>query len=168
MQRENRPPASRGNRAFFLAATLVLLVDQLSKTWIRANLDVGETAYQLGIFRITNIHNTGAAFGLFPQLSVILTVVAFASVPVIVACALVSNRCLPFLDNLPGKAVLGAILGGTLGNLADRLRFGYVTDFLDFSIWPVFNVADASISVGIIIIAYSILRSSRGEKKADE
>jgi signal peptidase II len=57
------------------------------------------------------------------------------------------------------------VLGGTVGNLIDRIRLGYVTDFIDFTYWPAFNVADASISVGVILFAYTLLRQSRHEER---
>ncbi|MBA7678182.1 Lipoprotein signal peptidase [subsurface metagenome] len=55
-----------------------------------------------------------------------------------------------------GKSALGLVLGGTVGNIIDRLRFGYVTDFIDFGFWPAFNVADSSVVIGVIIFAYSL------------
>ena len=65
---------------------------------------------------------------------------------------------------MPGKSVLGLLLGGTVGNLVDRVRFGYVTDFIDFKIWPTFNVADSAVTVGVIIFAYFILCFTRSAK----
>ncbi len=68
-----------------------------------------------------------------------------------------SRRYLPFLNNMLGKSTLGLVLGGTIGNLIDRLFLGYVIDFLDFRIWPVFNIADSAITVGAILLGYTIL-----------
>lgn len=147
------------NVAFSGIALLVLLADQLSKTWVRDNLRTGQIAFDLGFLRIVNVHNTGAAFGLFPGQSLLLTIIALIGIPAVLVAAFYSRRYLPFLSNMLGKSALGLVLGGTLGNLIDRLRFGYVTDFIDFRIWPTFNIADSAISIGIILIAYLILRS---------
>ncbi len=163
MQKVNYPQGRWRNAVFSLVALLVLLADQLSKIWIRANLDTGQTLFDTGFLQITNIHNTGAAFGLFLQQSLVLTIIAFISIPAILLCVVLSHRCLPFLHNMLGKSALGLVLGGTIGNLIDRLRFGYVTDFIDFRIWPTFNIADSAITIGIIIVAYSLLRST-GDK----
>ena len=62
------------------------------------------------------------------------------------------------------RAGLGLVMGGVIGNLIDRLRLGYVTDFIDFKVWPAFNVADSALTVGIIIIAYCILSSAQPVK----
>ena len=122
----------------------------------------------MGFFRITHVHNTGAAFGLFQGHSFTLTIVASAGIAVILLCALFLYRRFPILDSMPSRLALGLILGGTIGNLIDRLRFGYVTDFIDIGIWPTFNIADSAITVGAILFAYSSLRSlSKGEKRGD-
>ena len=65
---------------------------------------------------------------------------------------------LNFLSTRLGKLSLGLILGGTVGNLIDRLSYGYVTDFIDIGIWPVFNIADSSVVVGALLLAYLIIK----------
>ena len=150
---------------FFLTALLVVAADQLSKIWIRSNLALGETLFQTGLLRITRIHNTGAAFGLFQDHSLTLTIVAFIGIVVLLLIALpFSRRFLPLNDRL-GKPALSLILGGTIGNLIDRLHLGYVTDFIDVGFWPAFNIADSAITIGVIIFAYSLLRLARAEKQ---
>ncbi len=96
----------------------------------------------------------------FSRLSGVLTIIAFIGIPAVIASALLSRRYLPFLDNMLGKIGLGLILAGTLGNLIDRVRFGYVTDFIDFHFWPTFNLADSGITVGTIIVAYCLFHFS--------
>ena len=150
---------------FFLTALLVVVADQLSKMWIRSNLVVGQSLLEVGFFRISRIHNTGAAFGLFRDQSFTLTIVALVGIVVLLLYALLIYRRFPILDNRLGKSVLGLVLGGTVGNLIDRLRFGYVTDFIDVGIWPAFNIADSAIVVGVIILAYSLLPLARAEKR---
>ena len=150
---------------FFLIGFLIVFVDQLSKIWVRANLYLGQSILDAGFFQITHIHNTGAAFGLLRGQSFALTLVAIIGIIAVLLCAFFCHRFLPFLDNMLGKSALGLVLGGTVGNLIDRLRFGYVTDFIDFRVWPVFNVADSAVTVGVIIFACSILFFSQAGKR---
>ena len=152
------------NVVFFLTALLVVVADQLSKMWIRSNLVVGQSLPETGFFRLTHIHNTGAAFGLFRGQSFPLTIVALVGIAVLLLYALFIYRRFPILDNKLGRSALGLVLGGTVGNLIDRLRLGYVTDFIDVGIWPAFNIADSAIVVGIIILAYSLRSLVRAEK----
>ena len=152
------------NVVFFLTALLVVVADQLSKMWIRSNLGVEELLFELGFFRLTHIHNTGAAFGLFQGYSFALTIIALVGIVAILLYALLIYRRFPFWDNLLGKSALGLVLGGTAGNLIDRLHLGYVTDFIDVGFWPAFNIADSAVTVGVIILVYSLLRLARTEK----
>jgi len=149
---------------FSLTGLLIVVADQLSKVWIRTNLVEGQSLFEVGFFRITHVHNTGAAFGLLQGQSFALTIVAITGIIVLLVYAFVFYRHFPWLDNMLTKFGLGLMLGGTLGNLIDRLRFGYVTDFIDFGYWPAFNVADSAITVGVIIFACSLLRLTQVEK----
>ena len=164
MQKVNRLQDKSWSVVFLLIGLLILIIDQLSKVWIRTNLSEGQALFELGFFRITHITNTGAAFGLFQGQSFILTIVAVLAIAVVLVCGLYISRFFPWLDSRLSKLSLGLLLGGTVGNLIDRLRFGYVTDFIDFGYWPVFNVADASVTIGVILFAYSLLRSAQVEK----
>ena len=150
---------------FFLTALLIVASDQLSKVWIRSNLALGQSLPEAGFFRLTHVQNTGAAFGLFHGQSFILTIVALVGVAALLVCALFIYRQFPLLDNKLGKSALGLILGGTAGNLIDRLYFGYVTDFIDIGIWPAFNIADSAIVVGVIIFVYSLRSLARDGKR---
>jgi len=153
------------NAVLFIIAFLVVAADQLSKIWIRSNLPVGQSLPETGFFRLTHVHNTGAAFGLFYGQSFPLTVVALVGVVIILLYALFLRRRFPLLDYRLTNSALGLILGGTIGNLIDRLRFGYITDFIDVGIWPIFNIADSAIVVGVIIFAYSLLPLLRAKKR---
>jgi len=164
MQKVNRLQGKLWSVFFLLIGLIILVVDQFSKAWIRANLLEGQSLFKLGFFRITYVHNTGAAFGLFQDQSFILTIVAIVAISVILVYALFISRSFPWLEGKLSKSALGLLLGGTVGNLIDRLRLGYVTDFIDFSYWPAFNLADASVTVGVILFAYSLLRSAQVEK----
>ena len=152
------------NVVFFLTALLIVAADQFSKIWIRSYPEE-QLIFDAGFFRITHIHNTGAAFGLFQGYSFALTIVALVGIAVILLYVLLVYRHSPYLDNVVNRLALGLVLGGTAGNLIDRLSFGYVTDFIDFGFWPAFNIADSAITVGVIIFACSLLLSLRAGGK---
>ncbi len=164
MQKANRLQDKWRNLVFFLTALLIVATDQLSKIWIRTNLAVGQSLPEVGFPRLTHINNTGAAFGLFQGQTVPLIIVASVGVVAILVYAFLIYRRFPFLDNWLAWIGLGLVLGGTVGNLVDRLRLGYVTDFIDFGFWPAFNIADSAIVVGVIIFAYSLLTLARAGK----
>jgi len=143
---------------FFLAASGVVLADQLTKLWIRSSLLEGQSLFEAGIFSITRSPpNTGAAFGLFQGQSFALAIVAIFGAGLLLAYALIIRHRFPPLDNLLAWTALGLVLGGIVGNLIDRLCFGGVTDFISVGWWPAFNIADSSIVVGAILVAYSLL-----------
>jgi len=155
---------------FFLTALLVVVADQLTKLWIMSNLDIGQSLFEVGIFQIIRFPpNTGAAFGLFQDQSFALTIVGIVGIAFLLFYALFIYRRYPFLDNLLGRSALGLILGGTIGNLIDRLRYllhqlGGVTDFISIGWWPAFNLADSAVVVGVILFAYSLLPLARARK----
>lgn len=155
-----------------LVALSVVLLDQWSKAWIRGSLALGESWPESGLLRLTHVANTGSAFGFFTGQTVFLiaiTVVVLAMTPVLMRY--VCQRY-PAVLQLPYPVCLGLVAGGAVGNLIDRLRFGFVTDFIDVQLWhgfhwPAFNVADASIVVGVfgilILLARAGLLSDRQE-----
>ncbi len=130
---------------------LILAFDQWTKYLVRTQLEVGDTwmpiTWLAPYARVIHWNNTGAAFGLFPSASMIFTVVA----------ALVSVAILYYFPRVPAaqwplRAALILQFAGALGNLIDRLLVGTVTDFISLGTFPVFNVADASISVGVAVL----------------
>jgi signal peptidase II len=138
-------------------AGLTLVIDRISKWVVMDSLKPGESWNPVAALErwvsLTYVTNTGAAFGLFPDHGAIFMVVA-----VVVIAAIIF-----YYRHLPGEQwliqiSLGLQLGGALGNLVDRLRYGHVIDFIDFKVWPVFNVADSSIFVGVVILAFYLLR----------
>lgn len=167
MQKVNSLQGKWGNLVFFLTALLLVTADQLSKLGIRSDLAIGESLFEVGFFRLTRIHNTGAVFGLFRGQSVPLTIIASVGVVALLLYALFFHRKLPFLGSRLGKLALGLVLGGTVGNLIDRIHLGYVTDFIAVSIWPAFNIADSGIVVGIIILIYSLIGLARAGERWD-
>ena len=161
MQKADRLQAKWRNVVFFLVALLIVITDQLSKIWIRTNLAVGQSLPEVGFPQLTHVSNTGAAFGLFHGQTFPLIIASFFGVAILLFYALFFYRRFPLLDNWIAWTGLSLVLGGTIGNLIDRLRFGYVTDFIDFGFWPAFNLADSSIVVGVIIFACSLLSLAR-------
>ena len=145
---------------FVITAAVIISADQLSKNWIRAY--TGDfPIVEIGIFRIIDVQNTGSSFGLFQGQNFILTIVAFIGIVLVIGLGVVITLRYPPLDSWYTKFILGLILGGTVGNLIDRLARGYVTDFIDIGPWPTFNVADSSMVCGIIMLALFILFSKR-------
>ncbi len=147
-----------------LGAFLVLVFDRWTKSWIRDNLSLGESLPQTGSVRLTHITNTGSVFGLFSDQTAVLiiaTLVILLLVPLFIHYLLANH---PSSVNRLGTVSLGLILGGAIGNLVDRLRFGYVTDFIDVRLWanfhwPAFNLADASIVIGTLVFIYSLYQT---------
>jgi len=142
----------------FLGIIAILLVlDIVTKEWVRANLTPGGALPEMWRLNIVHVQNTGSAFGLFTNQAFLLSLVAIAGLVVL----LLFFRYLKDLGFLGGLA-LSLIFAGALGNLIDRLRFGYVTDFIYFRLWdnvfwPAFNVADSAITVGAILLAFVAL-----------
>jgi signal peptidase II len=156
-------PLRNSWRGFTFAgiALFVIAADQLTKWWIRASLAPGESLYDVGFFRIVYARNTGAAFGIFQGHPLVFTVVDFVGIAVFLALVLLLRSRWPWLGSMWVLAGIALLLGGTVGNLIDRLRLGRVTDFLDFKVWPAFNVADSCITVGVIILIFCILFLAR-------
>jgi signal peptidase II len=142
----------------------VLAADQLTKLWIRSTLDIGEVLWQAGIFSIVRSKNTGAAFGLFQGHALVIAIVASVVVVLVLFHVLWVHRRYPIFVGRLSWVALGLILGGIIGNLIERVcnlidpsRFFGVTDFISIGWWPSFNVADSSLVVGTILLAYSLL-----------
>ena len=168
MQKVNSLQAKWRNVVFFFTTALLLVAaDQLSKLWIRSNLARGESLFEVGFFRLTRVHNTGAVFGLFQGQSFLLTIIALVGVAALLLYALLFHRTLPFLGTWLGKLAFGLVLGGTVGNLIDRIYLGYVTDFIAVGIWPAFNIADSAIVIGVSIFIYSLIGLARAGERSD-
>jgi signal peptidase II len=145
-------------------ALAVVAVDLVTKEWVRTH-PLNDVIAQAGFIRIVRIQNTGAAFGSFQGFAPVLAVIAALGILVILALAYWVYRRHPDLITVWNLVAVGLILGGTTGNLIDRLRFqGNVTDFIDVGFWPAFNAADSGISVGAVMIAISILRLALKER----
>ncbi|HHX51101.1 MAG TPA: signal peptidase II [Clostridia bacterium] len=134
---------------------VILLADQVSKYLVQIFLSPGETVPVIqNIFHFTYVQNPGAAFGILAHRTYFFIVMALLVILLIVIFfRQIDHR------HLYLRLGLALALGGALGNLVDRLRFGHVIDFLDFRFWPVFNLADTAIVVGVGLLCWEILRS---------
>jgi len=148
-----------------LVAGLVIALDQWTKRLVETNLGLYETWTPIpaleGWFEFHHITNTGAAFGLFQNANLL-----FIGIAIVVTIVV-----LYYYWRLPGgewllRLALGLQLGGAVGNLVDRLRVGNVIDFIHVRYWFVFNVADASLVVGVALMALLLLRQDVQERKA--
>lgn len=151
---------------YYFIVLFVFFLDQLSKFCVsRSILQGSSTPIIRNILHLTLVHNTGAAFGMFSRHPYLFVIVAILSIVIIVYFLARKSGMLSAAE----RTALCFILGGTLGNLVDRVRFGYVVDFIDLRIWPVFNIADSSITIGAIILGISILaRAWRGREPAGQ
>lgn len=145
-----------GRRLFLLLAGFVLLLDQLTKALARTFLTRGASRSVLPpLFHLTLVENQGIAFGLFQGGEKIILALITFSIGLLI---LVGFRSHP--ERLSTQWGIGLILGGALGNWVDRIRLGAVVDFLDFRIWPVFNLADTAISVGVGLFLLELLKKN--------
>lgn len=141
-----------GNHSFFAIAGLIFVLDQATKLWVSRLLEPGQSWPIInGILHLTYVRNPGAAFGILAYQTLFFVVLSALMVLVLIAG---SRYIAP--RHFFVRLALSFLLGGVLGNLGDRLRSGYVIDFIDFRIWPVFNVADVAIVAGILFILTSI------------
>jgi signal peptidase II len=147
---------------FFLIAALVLLLDRLAKWAVATNIPLHDSVVVIpGLFHLTHVQNTGAAFGLFADSSAqwkVGALVSFSVVALVIVSALLWKNSHSLSTTTIG---LSLILGGATGNLWDRMVSGHVVDFLDFYVgsyhWPAFNVADSAIVIGAILLVSEIV-----------
>lgn len=152
-----------GKFTLLWVALAAVTADQLSKYAVSATMAEGQSVPGQGFFRITYGTNAGGVFGLpaDPAFLITLTVV------VIVVTIVIYVRY-PTFNKALVRVGLGLILGGAIGNLIDRIRYGEVIDFIDIGAWPVFNLADSAIVVGVILIIYYFIFPARREMKASQ
>jgi signal peptidase II len=145
---------------YLIIALGVFILDQISKIYIIKTMEVGNSIPVIeNIFHITYVKNPGAAFGILQHQTGL-----FIAIAVLLLAAV-----LYFYPRLPQgypliRVAIGLQAGGAVGNLLDRVRTGYVTDFFDFRVWPVFNVADMAIVVGVGLLFLEIVRMPEEDK----
>ena len=139
---------------------IVFLSDQFTKWLVREFLEFRESVPVDGFFRLTHTFNTGSAFGLFRDQNLALIVVSVVAITILMLVYRSQRQ--------PGNLLrlsLGLQFGGAAGNLLDRVRLGHVTDFVDVGSWPIFNLADASIVVGLVMLAWMFLISDGAKSR---
>lgn len=130
---------------FFL---LVLLADQYTKLVVQQDMIVGQSIPVIDkIFHFTYVQNSGGAFGILRGRTNLFIIISIIVILFIVYFMFKEEKKDYFV-----KVVCSFVLGGAVSNLIDRMRLGYVVDFVDFQVWPVFNVADSAISIGMILL----------------
>jgi len=141
-------------------AFAAVAADQVTKHVVTANLRLDEAAHVVGPFWIHHVRNSGIAFGLFSSATgavIVLTGGAIAWMLVYFARSGARHPVLP--------VALGFVIGGSVSNLVDRARLGYVTDFLDFRYWPAFNLADSFIVVGVGILLAALAAGDTAHRR---
>ena len=137
---------------FFILITIAIItIDRLTKNYIISHIKLGESIKLLNILNLTYAQNKGAAFGILQgKLFFFITVSIFVIGLIIIFYeALVKSKI--------SLVSISLILGGTIGNILDRIFYGFVIDFIDFKIWPIFNIADSALTIGIIIFSIYLI-----------
>jgi signal peptidase II len=147
--------------ALVAVAGAAVAADQVTKAIVSSSLSLGEAVDVVGPLSIHHVQNSGIAFGLF----------ATATAGVIVLTAVAVTWMLVFFARSGGRhpilpVALGLLLGGSISNLVDRVRLGHVTDFLDLSYWPAFNLADSFIVAGVGVLIGALLLADREPRRA--
>ena len=147
------PRRFRFDILFALIAVTVLVIDQITKTIVRNSLDYGEAwPNEDWLVKIVHVSNSGAAFGILQGQTFFLVATSLVGI-----AAIVLYYMFPPMEHGALRIALALQLGGAAGNLSDRIRTGEVTDFIDFRVWPVFNLADTAIVLGALALAFSSL-----------
>ena len=160
-------------RVFFgLLSLTIVLLDQVTKSLIMARLTLFSTMPVIPDFiHLTLVTNRGALFGLFRDLAEPYRGVLFTIVPLFAIGLIFFFQYRTTIHDMAAQSGLALILGGAVGNLVDRARFGYVIDFVDVFIgehhWPAFNVADSAICVGVSLLFVDLLKKGRRPRGAD-
>lgn len=150
----------------FTIAALIIALDQWTKWLVRTNIPAGQSwlpdslSWLSPYARIVHWYNRGAAFGIFQEGSMVFTVLAF-----IVSAAIIYYYPQVSSQDWPLRLAMSMQLGGAIGNLIDRLTIGHVTDFISVGTFPVFNIADSSISVGCVVLLLGVWWQERAAKK---
>lgn len=152
------------NKKTYIIAVLILIIDQVSKSLIEIFFNLNKSVLVIeDFFYITVVHNTGGAWSIFSNHSYLFIIAS------IVAIVLLIKFMFGFKDNLRNNIAFASLFGGIFSNLADRIFLGYVRDFLDFKIfgydYPIFNVADMAIVVGVILLIVAVIK---GEDRSDK
>jgi signal peptidase II len=147
---------TKGSLMGFIIVIAILAVDQCTKFFVTRNLHLNQSLPLIkGILHLTLVYNRGAAFGILKNQTSLFIVTSLIAIFLIFLSLRKNNK---FSQE---SLSLCLIVAGAIGNLIDRLFFGYVIDFLDLRIWPVFNIADSAISIGAVLLGLSLIRGIR-------
>jgi len=139
---------------YYFIAFSICFFDQIGKFYIEKFVSSYSSIPVVSeVFHLTLVYNTGIAFGLFKEYPFVFTILTILAIILIVYFLNQKKHKL----NVSEKIALCFILGGSAGNLIDRLRYGHIVDFIDFRFWPVFNIADSFITIGAVILIFSML-----------
>jgi signal peptidase II len=141
-------------------AFAAIAADQLTKYIVTSQLQLDEGLHVVGPFWIHHVQNSGIAFGLFASATaavILLTAIAVSAMLIFFARSGARHPILP--------VALGLVIGGSLSNLLDRVRLGYVTDFLDLRYWPAFNLADSFIVIGVLVLLAALVFAERQPRR---
>ncbi len=144
-----------------IAIVFIIALDQITKSLVHLKLSVGESLPVIkNVLHITLVTNTGAAFGIFKNATPVFILISISAVIFVSVLIINIIKKASFFKNLRFDIALLLIISGALGNLIDRIRLGYVIDFIDVRIWPVFNIADTSITIGTCLLLLSFLKNT--------
>jgi signal peptidase II len=154
----------QGRLPYALLVVAILVLDRWTKALVLDRFDLNASVSVIdGFFNITYVRNTGVAFGIFSSISSPVKSIVLSIFTACAAVAVITYSYRSPLRNRLLQVALALILGGALGNLYDRLAYGYVVDFLEFYLgnyhWPAFNIADSAISTGVVLLALEIIRN---------
>ena len=141
-------------------ALAAVAADQLTKHIVTGQLALGDGVHVIGPFWIHHVRNSGIAFGFFSEATAVVIVLTGLAVAWMLVYFARSGARHPILP-----VALGFVIGGSTSNLLDRVRLGYVTDFLDFRWWPAFNLADSFIVVGVLILLATLFLAERDPRR---
>ncbi len=139
---------------YYFIAFSICFFDQITKFYIEKFVSSSSSIPVVSeVFHLTLVYNTGIAFGLFKEYPFVFAVLTILAIILIVYFLNQKKHKL----NVSERIALCFILGGSAGNLIDRLRYGHIVDFIDFRFWPVFNIADSFITIGAVLLIFSML-----------
>lgn len=139
---------------FYILGIILIALDQITKSLVMGKLNLRQSIPIIdGMLHFTYVRNTGIAFSLFPRMNIVIIILSTITVFLLFHIYRKTSA-----DNLLTKASLIFIASGAIGNLIDRVQYSAVIDFIDFRIWPIFNLADAFIVIGVAVIIVDQLR----------
>jgi len=140
------------DKYIFPVFSFVFISDQITKYAVYKNMSLGESIPAEGIIRITYARNTGMAFSLFENFGIILLILSLIISSILIIYLFTIDK-----PRIVIRVFSGLVVAGALGNILDRIRFGYVNDFIDVGWWPIFNIADSSITIAIGIYIFDAI-----------